>query len=145
MVREIVHGKRLIEIGEKNELKIEFVQGSTEGNVREEIKQALDSKQIKCVVCTDVFKEGINIPGLNVLVLAAGGKSEISVIQAIGRGLRKTDEKEAVEIIDFLDPYKYLENHSKERKRIYNKNEWEVQEVTSSFLEGRIFRENGKF
>jgi superfamily II DNA or RNA helicase len=58
--------------------------------------------------------------GLNVfvhhLINVTGGKDATMLIQKIGRGLRKSDDKERLEYHDFiLTGNRWLENHSKER------------------------------
>jgi len=76
------------------------------------------------VICTVVWKEGIDIPSLDCVINAAGGKSEIATLQAIGRGLTKIEGKDETEIIDFLDPYKFLAQHAIMRLQIYVKMGW---------------------
>jgi superfamily II DNA or RNA helicase len=68
--------------------------------------------------------EGINIPNLRRIVYAAGMKEQKRVLQAMGRGLRVTDTKETITLVDFLDPYKYISQHSILRVQIYNEQKW---------------------
>jgi len=59
------------------------------------------------------------------VINAAGGKSEIMTLQAIGRGLRRTDTKDQVIIVDFFDSSNYyLLGHFGERISIYSENDW---------------------
>jgi superfamily II DNA or RNA helicase len=55
------------------------------------IKNKLINKEVRCVIATTVWREGIDIPSLDCVINAAGGKSEIMTLQGVGRGLRKTD------------------------------------------------------
>jgi superfamily II DNA or RNA helicase len=72
------------------------------------------------VIATAVWKEGINIPSLDVVINAAGGKSEIQTLQSIGRGLRRTEEKLQVIVVDFFDAtHKMLIAHFGERVSLY--------------------------
>jgi len=103
----------------------EFVEGSTESDAREIVKEAMIQKEQKCVIATAVWREGINIPSLDVVINACGGKSEIMTLQAIGRGLRKTDEKDEVVIVDIFDPsHYYLVNHFGQRVTLYMDQGW---------------------
>jgi superfamily II DNA or RNA helicase len=120
-VNRIDHLELLMSMGEEN---WEKVLGETEGEDREALRQQLDRKTVMCVISTTVWKEGVNIPSLDVIINAAGGKSEISVLQTIGRGLRRTKEKDTVTVVDFLDLGKYLSEHTVERLSIYSKNGW---------------------
>lgn len=124
MVKEIEHGNQLLKLLKQVKIKSEFVRGSTESENREKIKNLLNRKKIKCVIATAVWREGIDIPSLDCVINACGGRSETMTLQSIGRGLRKTNEKSEVEIIDFLDPYKYLAEHAIQRISIYSKNNW---------------------
>ena len=123
MITDVVHGHAamiqeiLFEIYNYESF---IVNGGTKIDLREEIKSNLKSKNIKCVIVTNCWSEGINIPSLNTVILAAGGKSDIRVLQTIGRGLRTAEGKEEISIIDFLDPYQYLAKHSIERLRVYS-------------------------
>ena len=125
MVKEIEHGENLMEMAEVLNLdNIIFIQGKTEGKQRQEVKQALQDKKIKAVIVTAIWREGVNIPSLDCIVNAVGGKSEIMTLQAIGRGLRTFKGKEEVEIIDFIDCHKYLSSHFTRRLQIYVRNKW---------------------
>lgn len=119
------HGRYLLEAAENMLKDVYFVNGNTPNNERERIKHAFNSKKIKCVIATDVYKEGIDIKSLNTCIIAAGLKSEITTYQNIGRGVRLDKGKDTVEIIDFKDHcHKYLRSHSNERYRICKANGW---------------------
>jgi superfamily II DNA or RNA helicase len=62
---------------------------------------------------------GLNIPRIFNLVLLEPGKSFVRVIQSIGRGIRKADDKDHVEIWDLTASTKYAKRHLTERKRFY--------------------------
>lgn len=106
------------------EIESEFVCGSTENQTREDVKRTLQAGEIKCVIATAIWREGVNIPSLGCVINACGGKSEIMTLQAIGRGLRTSEGKENIILIDFLDPYRYLSQHTVERLKIYTDNGW---------------------
>jgi len=62
---------------------------------------------------------GINIPRIFNLVLLEPGKSFVRVIQSIGRGIRKAEDKDHVEIWDITSACKYSKRHLIERKKFY--------------------------
>jgi len=127
MVKEIAHGDNIVDMAKSLfKMDVIFVQGKTEGETRDLIQNTLDKKLIKCVVCTAVWREGINVKSLNTIILALGGKSAIQTAQALGRGLRVDPEsnKISVLLIDMLDPFKYLAQHSVARISLYIKNGW---------------------
>jgi len=71
-----------------------------------------------CLIATKVAQTGVNIREITHIINAAGYKSEIPTIQGLGRALRKHESKLLVYYYDFMDPYKYLADHSKNRKKI---------------------------
>jgi len=125
MIKELLQGDNLIAMA-KNlyGMNIAFVQGATEDDAREELQEALNAKEIKCVISSAVWREGIDIPSLNSVIYASGGRSDTMTLQIIGRGLRRTDEKDQVEIVDFLDSYRYLSAHTVDRIKTYVESGW---------------------
>lgn len=121
IVNEIEHGDNLNSAFTACDFKAIFLQGKTQGVIRQRAKKELIKKDSLCVITTNIWNEGVDIPTLDVVVLAFGGKASTRTIQAIGRGLRRTTEKDRVEIIDFLDPYRYLAEHLVARLQIYKK------------------------
>ena len=73
------------------------------------------------------FSTGINIKRLHNIVFASPSKSRIRNLQSIGRGLRKTDDKDSVTLYDIADDLSwkknlnYTLNHFSERINIYSK------------------------
>lgn len=78
---------------------------------------------IRCAIATSqVLSEGINIPNIEILVIAGGYASEILVCQSVGRCVRKCNEinKKFAIVIDILDKgSRILERHSKKRIKVY--------------------------
>jgi superfamily II DNA or RNA helicase len=124
MVREIHHGELLYDILTNLGGDPKFVQGNTDSETRELIKKSLNENLAEIVISTAIWYEGVNIPSLCVIINGCGGKSDIRTIQIVGRGLRTTEDKDEIIIVDFLDPYKYLAQHAIQRIRIYVENGW---------------------
>jgi superfamily II DNA or RNA helicase len=124
-VNKIAHGDNIERICNDQGIDVKFIQGSSDIETRERIRNELNMGLVKTVISTTVWKEGINIPNLNNVINAAGGKSEIATLQGIGRGLRKTSEKDKVVIYDFFDPgHPYLIAHFGERLCLYMDMGW---------------------
>ena len=125
LVSRIEHGENILEVCLKKGVHAVFAQGKTESDVRAEILRSLSSKEQKVVIATTIFKEGIDVPSLDILINAAGGKSEIATLQAIGRGLRTTETKKEVTVVDFFDnSHSFLVNHFGERLCLYSDLGW---------------------
>lgn len=124
MIKEKDHGKNIMANAAITGLPITYIHGGTPGKDRRRVQELLTNRQIGCVMTTDIWREGVDIPTLNVVVNACGGKAEIGTLQAVGRGARRTAEKDRVEVIDCLDPYRYLAEHTVRRLQIYNEKGW---------------------
>ena len=126
LVNKIHHGELLQVLAEAKGLPAVFLHGASPGEVREATRETFKKKEIPCVIATTVWKEGVNIPSLDCVINAAGGKSEIAVLQSIGRGLRRTKDKEQVIIVDIVDQGKYLSEHFAQRLSLYLENNWPI-------------------
>lgn len=100
----------------------QILTGKTEG--RQEILQAFQDKDYQ-VLITTLVKEGVNLPAIDVIIYAAGGKSEKKTIQQTGRALRVSEGKHAAILIDFFDDDEngMLIKHSRKRKKEYSAEE----------------------
>ena len=68
---------------------------------RENIRHFRESECRYILVC-DLFNEGIDIPETNVLVFLRSTASKTVWLQQLGRGLRKTKNKDYVHVLDFV-------------------------------------------
>lgn len=57
------------------------------------------------IFTVDVFNEGIDIPEVNQIIMLRPTESPIIFIQQLGRGLRKSENKEYVIVLDFIANY----------------------------------------
>lgn len=67
----------------------------------DEAEDALDY-----IISVDIFSEGVDVPEINQVIMLRPTESPIIFIQQLGRGLRKTDDKEYVVVIDFIGNYR---------------------------------------
>lgn len=125
LVNKIKHGENIANALREISVPSHFVRGETESEIRNQIKKDLIDKRVMCVIATVVWKEGVNIPTLNVCINAAGGKSEINTLQSVGRSLTKVEGKKHATIVDFFDPsHHYLISHFGERIILYMDQGW---------------------
>ena len=97
-----------------------FISGRVKTKDRKEEYDEVKTSNNKIIVATyGVAAVGINIPRIFNLVLLEPGKSFTRVIQSIGRGIRKAEDKEFVMIYDLTSTCKYSKRHLTERKRFY--------------------------
>jgi superfamily II DNA or RNA helicase len=97
-----------------------FVSGATKGTKRQEHYDEVAESTDKIIVATyGVAAVGINIPRIFNLVLLEPGKSFVRVIQSIGRGIRKAEDKDHVQIWDITSTCKFAKRHMTKRKQFY--------------------------
>jgi superfamily II DNA or RNA helicase len=116
LINRIDTGKKLIELIPD----AVFVSGGMKLDDRKEEYDEIKTSDNKIIVATyGVAAVGINIPRIFNLVLIEPGKSFVRVIQSIGRGIRKAEDKDHVEIWDITSACKYAKRHLTERKKFY--------------------------
>jgi superfamily II DNA or RNA helicase len=124
------YGKQIWnQLREKNaEKEVFYVDGDTDESLREEYKSRMASGGNKILVATyGTFSTGISINNLHNIFLVESYKSEVLIKQSLGRGMRKMEGKDKVNVIDFVDDFStnhyqnYLMKHGEVRMQIYKK------------------------
>ena len=128
------HGKPLYEQVEETitDRKTFFVYGGTDTSEREEIRGVVENEKKSIILASyGTFSTGINIRNINNIVFSSPSKSRIRVLQSLGRGLRKTDNKVSVLIYDIADDISHNNkrnftlNHFSERISLYNEQQFD--------------------
>lgn len=118
LIREIAHGKIFDEILPST-IPHRFVSGKETTEFRIKTLEEFKEGKIRILISSTILDEGVDIPNINVLILAGGGKSNIKLLQRVGRGLR-VGNSERLDIIDTIDlQHKYLARHSHSRWQVY--------------------------
>jgi superfamily II DNA or RNA helicase len=99
---------------------VTFVSGNTKSKDRKDEYDEIATSTNRVIIATyGVAAVGINIPRIFNLVLFEAGKSFVRVIQSIGRGIRKAQDKDSVEIWDITSTCKFAKRHLTKRKQFY--------------------------
>lgn len=97
-----------------------YLNGSNKSSDRKEEYTEMNDSDNRVIIATyGIASTGINIPRIFNLVLYNPGKSFIRTIQSIGRGLRKADDKDFVNVVDICTTNKYSAKHLTARKKFY--------------------------
>ena len=97
-----------------------FVSGGTKAQERKDHYDEIADSSDKVIIATyGVASVGINIPRIFNLVLLEPGKSFVRVIQSIGRGIRKAEDKNFVQIWDVTSTCRFAKRHLTKRKKFY--------------------------
>ena len=117
LVDRVAAGQALVErLGDR----AVFVSGATKAKDRQDEYDEVAEATGKIIVATyGVAAVGINIPRIFNLVLIEPGKSFVRVIQSIGRGIRKAEDKDHVQIWDVTSTCKFAKRHLTKRKQFY--------------------------
>jgi superfamily II DNA or RNA helicase len=131
------HGKPLYHaINDKahKRRKIFYVSGETGVDTREEIRRITETQKNAIIVASlGTFSTGINIKNLHNIIFASPSKSQIKILQSIGRGLRKSEDGRAAKLYDVADDLhwksrkNYTLTHAAERIKIYTKEKFKYK------------------
>ena len=101
------HGKLLYDqIKEKvqDDRKVFYVSGEVDATDREQIRGIVEGQKNAIIVASlGTFSTGINIRNLHNIIFASPSKSQVKVLQSIGRGLRKSDDGRTTKLYDISD------------------------------------------
>lgn len=99
-----------------------FLSGDNDDSQRETAKTAYLNLKGGVLVVNDIWKKGITLPEVQVMVNCDGGKTDSSILQKRGRVLGSTVNKQKALAIDLIDLGEhYLSEHSLSRINAYSK------------------------
>ena len=114
--------------------KVFFVSGDTQTSDREAIRGIVENQKNAIIVASlGTFSTGINIKELHNIIFASPSKSQIRVLQSIGRGLRKSSDGIVTQLYDITDDLSWQSRqnfcllHSYERLKMYKKEEFDYK------------------
>jgi len=138
LIQHTAHGKALKDLMVKAHLRVEFIHGKHEQAQRKKALVDLASGSLDVLIGSTILDVGVDVPAVGMIILAGGGKAEVSLRQRIGRGLRcKKSGPNICLVVDFEDSYNsHLRDHAKQRKAIVT--------GTPGFVEG-ILADNCDF
>ena len=127
-VTSLEHGRNLRKFLARQGLTVDFVSGKSSLEQRKRAIRDLTEARLDLLVATNVFNEGVDIPDLRSVVMAAGGKSEIAALQRVGRALRPAEGKTAATVYEIGDKgNKWLHEHARARFRSYTREGYAVE------------------
>ena len=114
------HGKVLEKLMKEAGIEAVFIDGSSKQVQRQSALNKLGSGEIDVLIGSIILDVGVDVPSVGMIILAGGGKAEVSLRQRVGRGLRaKKNGPNVAFILDFSDEDNtHLLKHSVQRRRI---------------------------
>lgn len=127
LVTRLDHGEILIRKCQEAGLPVKFLSGACSLDERKAALEAMLAGQLKAVIGTKIWDSGLDVSEIQTLILGGGGRSKLTSIQRLGRGLRRTSKKSEVRVFDFVDNASgILIRHSQERQRTWDSEGHEV-------------------
>ena len=106
--------------------KIFFVSGDVNTSDREAVRKIVEKQKNAIIVASlGTFSTGINIRNLHNIIFASPSKSQIKVLQSIGRGLRVSEDGRVTKLFDIADDLSlgkkinFTLRHSAQRIKMY--------------------------
>ena len=89
-------------------IRAKSITSKTSPEEREQLKTDFQNGKLQILFTVDLFNEGVDIPEVNGILMLRPTESATIFLQQLGRGLRKTETKRLVTVLDFVG------NHNKE-------------------------------
>lgn len=89
-------------LANKRGIKAVPITGTTNPADRERALMDLRDGRIQAITSVDVLNEGVDIPEVDTIIMLRPTESSVIFIQQLGRGLRKSFNKSAVTVLDFI-------------------------------------------
>lgn len=97
----IEHAKYMAEKFTLAKLKAGYLT-SENSKEREDIRRRLRNKEINYLFVVDIFNEGVDIPEIDTVLFLRPTESLTVFLQQLGRGLRLSERKECLTVLDFV-------------------------------------------
>ncbi|WP_431987303.1 DUF3427 domain-containing protein [Streptomyces griseoflavus] len=82
------------------------VSGDTPADQRRQALAQLRSGELQVVFSVDLFNEGVDVPDVDTLLLLRPTSSATVFLQQLGRGLRRSDSKPVLTVLDFIGQHR---------------------------------------
>ena len=124
------HCERLAEATANRGISAATLVGKMTKNQRAEVLELAEKRELKAVFATTVADEGLDLPGLDTLILTTPTKSMGRIQQRIGRIMRFAEDKKEPIVVDCVDAVKSLFYMHNKRSRFYKELGCKVKEIS---------------
>lgn len=109
-----------------------FIHAKTPEKKKKKALEDLMSGDLNVLIASPIIDEGLNIPGLKVLILCDSGKAATKLYQRVGRVVREIQDKKYGIVLDFKDNNDMLKKHAKHRETLYLlEDEWVLTNIAA--------------
>lgn len=96
------HAKYMSEIFNKNNIPSEYLTSDSSKDARSSVQKRLLNKEINFIFVVDLYNEGVDIPEIDTVLFLRPTESLTIFLQQLGRGLRLSDDKDCLTVLDFV-------------------------------------------
>ncbi|MEU5799013.1 DUF3427 domain-containing protein [Streptomyces sp. NPDC047804] len=121
----VAHAHFMADFFQRSGLNARALSGETPRHERKKALDELRSGQLQVIFSVDLFNEGLDIPDVDTLLLLRPTSSATVFLQQLGRGLRRTEDKAVLTVLDFIgqhrrefrfeEPFRALTNLTRKR------------------------------
>ncbi|OFL67905.1 DUF3427 domain-containing protein [Brevibacterium sp. HMSC063G07] len=98
----VEHAEYMARVFNEAGIPSEAVTGHTDPTIRAEAIDKLAHGELNCLMAVDVFNEGFDLPAIDTILMMRPTQSATIFIQQLGRGLRRTQGKSVLTVLDFV-------------------------------------------
>ena len=98
----IQHAEFMAEQFQKAGISAHAITSATSQQIREEKLTALRRGETQALFTVDLFNEGVAVPAIDVVLMLRPTGSATIFLQQLGRGLRRTEYKDVLTVLDFV-------------------------------------------
>lgn len=103
------HAEYMAEYFNNHDIPSAAVYSGEQGEFTQERSQAINklkSNDLKILFAVDMFNEGLDVPSIDTVLFLRPTQSPTIFLQQLGRGLRKSENKKFLTVLDFIGNYK---------------------------------------
>ena len=128
------HAKFMSDYFNEREIPSAFLTSESPDEIRNSIKEQLSSGKIRFVFVVDLYNEGVDIPAVNTVLFLRPTESVTIFLQQLGRGLRLSEGKDCLMVLDFIGQANKRYNFEDKFKALLGKTKHSVaKEVQNGF------------
>lgn len=98
----IEHAKFMSNYFNEHNIASMFLTGQSPDEERKDAKNRLVKGEVKFIFVVDIYNEGVDIPEVNTVLFLRPTESLTIFLQQLGRGLRLSEGKECLTVLDFI-------------------------------------------
>ncbi|MEU2231159.1 DUF3427 domain-containing protein [Streptomyces vietnamensis] len=102
----VAHATFMADFFQRAGLKAAALSGETPREQRKAALDALRAGELQVIFSVDLFNEGLDIPDVDTLLLLRPTSSATVFLQQLGRGLRRTENKAVLTVLDFIGQHR---------------------------------------